>query len=485
MILSHKKAFYFILLCIIFSIFLSRQVEAYTYFEDYTKASHQGLSVSFWKDEAGHKLTFLMDFDQAQYDGRSAFWIGQKSIHHWDTVPHSRLHLQILNTTTDINEKNFNNKVQLGDQRHDIIIDVDGKIMESLGIDPKYIAGLGIPITKMNKEDPLNGSFGGEIIDALVLINTKLAWDAQKMERVMTHEIGHALGLGHTNVAHLRNAKKLPVMFFDPIKQGELQALHQDDKSGLASLYPTHDFESSFGAISGKILNSKGKPLFAVSIIATKITPQPSESVGSWSDQNGNFSIFGLSEGGYTLLIRSYEPNQIDNYQNMNPALHVGGIYRKNTHFCPEFFNDKIFDGCGLVAPSEQDIIYVQAGKTTSNIIVHEGNSNPSPPPQCKLGSAPTLKGRPHSFGNQLPLGHRGDPCRYLIPSDEQINEHYRDYDESIKEKMNLIKEKFIQKELLLNENCACNLTKASSSSFFFIFLLFFGISLLLSRKRQ
>ena len=70
-----------------------------------------------------------------------------------------------------------------------------------------------------------------EIIDADIKLNAAMPWDIQTVEATFTHELGHAIGLGHSNVSE-------SVMFANPYHSTTyIQTLRGDDAQGCAALY--------------------------------------------------------------------------------------------------------------------------------------------------------------------------------------------------------------------------------------------------------
>lgn len=72
---------------------------------------------------------------------------------------------------------------------------------------------------------------GPGLIDADIVMNISQSWTLPQVEGIMTHEIGHALGLSHSNVA-------ASVMFANPYNSVTYMAtLRGDDANGCAALY--------------------------------------------------------------------------------------------------------------------------------------------------------------------------------------------------------------------------------------------------------
>ncbi len=70
-----------------------------------------------------------------------------------------------------------------------------------------------------------------EIVDADVKLNADLPWDVVSIDATFTHELGHAIGLGHSNVSE-------SVMFASPYHDSHyVRTLRGDDAKGCAALY--------------------------------------------------------------------------------------------------------------------------------------------------------------------------------------------------------------------------------------------------------
>jgi hypothetical protein len=159
-----------------------------------------------------------------------------------------------------------------------VIFDANGQIISGLGL-PNEIIGF----TSGCALDPATG----HLTSALIIMNGKFQdgvststtspanyeLTANEFDEAITHEFGHLLGLGHSqiNVDLLTNGSfpcdpdrlaGLPLMFPEELcqarKDAELPMLSPDDVSWISSLYPNSRFASSYGTISGTIYFTDG-----------------------------------------------------------------------------------------------------------------------------------------------------------------------------------------------------------------------------------
>lgn len=129
----------------------------------------------------------------------------------------------------------------------------------------------------------------GIINEADILLNELLTFSSSTnptsgtyyLGDVITHELGHFMGLSHSEV---QDSTMMYSLF-----RGQY-TLSEDDLSGLNTIYP----KSNLGTISGKVIGGKsatgifGAHVQAVSTLYAKVV------AATLSDQNGNFSLSGL-----------------------------------------------------------------------------------------------------------------------------------------------------------------------------------------------
>jgi hypothetical protein len=159
-----------------------------------------------------------------------------------------------------------------------VIFDSDGTLLAGLGLPPEVIG-----ITSQCGTDTTNGYITGAAIvlngkmqDGVFTPNTSppnYELTANEFDESISHEIGHLIGLGHSqiNLDLLTNGTYpcdvdelagLPLMFPEELCQARLDAglpvLSPDDVAWLSKLYPNAAQTSGYGTISGYIYSGDG-----------------------------------------------------------------------------------------------------------------------------------------------------------------------------------------------------------------------------------
>ncbi len=158
---------------------------------------------------------------------------------------------------------------------------------------------------------------------------------------VVTHELGHLFGLSHSEV--------LDASMFYAAFSGQ-STLSADDKAGIRGKY-----SSGFGSISGTVKGGDNIGVFGVHVIA--FSRETGDSVGVFTDSNGQFSIKGLDlEDSYYLYTAPIKnaaslPGQFANIQN---------------DFCPASFVGGFFEACGKEHEGFPQAITLSSGTATA-----------------------------------------------------------------------------------------------------------------------
>jgi hypothetical protein len=169
----------------------------------------------------------------------------------------------------------------------------------------------------------------GALISADIFLNTTFQWSVASggqsgrfdVVSIMTHEIGHLLGLGHSALGETQSSSggrsvtgKRAVMF--PIAYGagsvEDRTIEPDDVAGITDIYGASAADANLGSIGGRVtLNGAG--VFGAHITAINITT--GQMVSGFSLSNaGDFAIGALTPGVYLVRAEPLDDADIDGF---------------------------------------------------------------------------------------------------------------------------------------------------------------------------
>ena len=142
--------------------------------------------------------------------------------------------------------------------------------------------------------------FQGQILEADIMFNPQTNFSTSQttpagtldLGSVSTHEVGHLLGLDHSNI--------LSSTMFPTVVSGVSfpRTTQVDDQIGISTIYPAISF-ASLGTLSGTVRTTANVAVFGALVVAVDSNGQATAS--AVTDPNGEFTIQGLSAGTYTV----------------------------------------------------------------------------------------------------------------------------------------------------------------------------------------
>jgi len=148
--------------------------------------------------------------------------------------------------------------------------------------------------------------FPGQIMEADIMFNpsTQFSTNATTpatlfdLQSVAIHEIGHLLGLDHTNLVS-------SVMFPTLIAGvNYARTLTTDDIAGISTIYPSAAFNAK-GTLSGTVRTTSNTAVFGAMVTAVNASGQPVAS--ALTDPQGRYTIAGLDPGSYTVYAEALD----------------------------------------------------------------------------------------------------------------------------------------------------------------------------------
>jgi hypothetical protein len=225
---------------------------------------------------------------------------------------------------------------------------------------------------------------GNTYVEGYAIINGALSGsgtssDIDRYEAVLTHEIGHFLGVAHAQVSmHGDFCTMYPV-----IESTTQKVLQPDDTTAIANLYPTSGFLAATGSITGTVKSATGTNLSGVNVIAENSSTGATYSTivdyysggksgfDSPPAATGTYTFAGLRPGSYNIRI---EPMNASFSGGSSVASYYSPI---NTTVPREWWDGSNESGDMLTDNvNEQSAVSVSAGSTRSGINFVSNASN-------------------------------------------------------------------------------------------------------------
>ena len=190
------------------------------------------------------------------------------------------------------------------DRRNVIIFDETGQTLQAP-------TGTGIiAVTRLNSD--VND---GSILDADIIYNGRdftfsVSPNGSQIDLVdvTVHEVGHFIGLDHTPLGGPPASQPTMNPFYSG-SPGAASSLAADDIAGISHLYPTAEFTSSTGTITGIVTDPSGLPIFGAHVVAeavdgSRISTLTGAEFGS--EAPGTYTLRGLPPHDYTIRIEPF-----------------------------------------------------------------------------------------------------------------------------------------------------------------------------------
>ncbi len=164
---------------------------------------------------------------------------------------------------------------------------------------PPGVIGLGGPVTKSGASSDFV-----PITRSQVILSSDLTQGRRRPTysevffTSLVHEIGHALGLQHTMTG--------AAMSTDVTRAAtRARPVGADDVAGLSVLYPTPEFRSGSGSLSGTVLTTRGQPVPLASVVALS---ESGTAISGMTGADGRYLIEGVPRGRYLLYAHPLPP---------------------------------------------------------------------------------------------------------------------------------------------------------------------------------
>ena len=155
------------------------------------------------------------------------------------------------------------------------------------------------------------------------------------IENVITHELGHALGLSHSA------ALQSTMLFTESPEQAHLGC---DDQIGIQTLYPAPQLKETRGTLRGKILTPQGNPILGAHVVALS-THRGTLFSTALTNKEGVYQFESLEPGLYHLFVEPYfaGTNVLPEYYSSNPTPVCKTDLQESPSFARTFFmqNDR------------------------------------------------------------------------------------------------------------------------------------------------
>ena len=258
----------------------------------------------------GGGASLVLNLDQGPFGTRTnaqAVALVQNAIALWNGVDTSTARLSIGDPlATDYTGANYKGVLQkFSDGLNPVIFDSDGSITDALfGAGSKSYV-LGFAGSNYTTAGPSAGTFR----EGQAVLNGYLAVPDDRWTVVFAHEIGHFMGLDHSQLDASQGLATDNYVLMYPIAYRLLPSLHEDDAAAVTSLYPAPNLAAAYGELAGTFTTATGTPIRGANLWVKESTTGKVYSVVSdfLMQGTGYFHLY-LPSGRYNLYAESIDP---------------------------------------------------------------------------------------------------------------------------------------------------------------------------------
>ena len=176
-------------------------------------------------------------------------------------------------------------------------------------VGPPQTPGTVYTFTECNNQVTITSTSPAIIFDADIAFNPNVHFSTSTpplanyvdLQSVATHEFGHALGLDHSGIAHA-------VMFpAGETGQSQQRNFSTDDLIGISFLYPSSNFASYLGSISGQVFFPNVGGIFAAHVVAIDANTG-NVVLDGLTNADGTYTLF-VPPGSYNVLVLPLAPD--------------------------------------------------------------------------------------------------------------------------------------------------------------------------------
>ncbi|MDB5034322.1 MAG: Matrixin [Chlorobi bacterium] len=312
------------------------------------------------------------------FSNGTATGIAVYAFQQWDNVVTAALSFnnagQLPRDVTTAADAFISGAGQFSDGVNPVVFDNDGSITD---------AKLGVGARNSVLGFASSAYAGNNYVEGYAIINGFLSGaggvaEQDEYKATITHEIGHFLGLGHSQVSmHADYATMYPV-----IEKTAQKTLSPDDQAAISILYPAAGYTATVGGITGTVRRLPNTSLSGVNVIAEDSATGAAYStvVDYFSGGKSGFDNAPAATGTYTFT--GLPPGRY--FVRIEPvtATFTGGSSvasydtPANMNIDREWYNGTAENGDMLLDNvNEKTGVVVAAGATTSNISFLENES--------------------------------------------------------------------------------------------------------------